>query len=177
MSNNVNEVIWKPVKGFEGLYEISDTGHVRGLNRRVNHKNGSITINARLLKPRVKKWGYLEVRLSKNANAFTKFIHILLAEAFIPNPENKKEVNHKNGKRLDNSLSNLEWVTHSENVKHAYDNGLIKLKVRPVIDTCSGDEYKSVKEAAKACNVKYNTLRNYLSGNIKNNKTCLQYAA
>lgn len=169
------KIIWKPVKGFEGLYELSETGIVRSLQRKV--QQGTRTIKPQQLKPRINNCGYLNVRLSKEGRKVIKYLHVLLAEAFIPNPDYKKEVNHKDGNKLNNDLDNLEWMTHAENVQHAYDKGLIILKTKPVIDTCTGKIFISVKVAAIVYNIKYGTLRNYLSGNIKNNKTSLQYAA
>jgi len=101
----------------------------------------------------------------------------LTAEAFVPNPENKPEVNHLDGDKLNCHFKNLEWSTHSENMLHAHRTGLIKKKTTPVIDICTGQTYVSIKEAAKAININYGTCRNYLNGNIKNNKTCLRNAS
>lgn len=103
---------WLPVKGYEGLYEVSDMGRVRSLKRATTH--GVVLI------PKQTKKGYLRVTLSKNNQKATKTVHRLVAIAFIDNPENKAEVNHKNGVRTDNRVSNLEWVTRSENELHAY---------------------------------------------------------
>lgn len=85
------------------------------------------------LKPYINSSGYLMVSLS---NRKKHCIHKLLAAHFIPNPENKKQVNHKDGNKLNNQLNNLEWATPSENMKHAYKSGLIKLPivwVKPIL--------------------------------------------
>lgn len=109
-------VEWRPVKDYEGLYEVSNTGEVRGLKR------GS------LLTPTLKRNGYLSVKLSKNSKYTHKYIHRLVAESFIDNPENKETVNHKDGNKKNNFVDNLEWSTYSENHKHAYENGLKERK-------------------------------------------------
>ncbi len=170
------EEIWKKIQGYEGYYEISNTDKVRSLERMVSCAKGYRKINRKLIKARINNCGYLDVRLSKDGITRTKFIHVLKAQAFIPNPaSDKKEVNHKNGNKLDNSLNNLEWVNHSENVQHAYDTKLINLKTKPIIDICSGKQFSSAKEAAHIYQIKYHTLRNYLNGGIAKNPTCLAY--
>jgi len=113
MSNFFTMENWLPVPGFEGLYEVSDLGNFRTLGGRVGNWN------RRLLKFKVMKDKYLYVRL--NRNGYQEFFnaHRLVAKVFIPNPENKKEVNHKNSDRQDNRVENLEWVTPLENMRHA----------------------------------------------------------
>lgn len=115
---NTMEEIWKDVKGYEGLYQVSNLGKVKSLP-----KVGSVKEN--ILKNFIKDQGYLAVTVSKNDKRKTYLNHRLLAISFIPNPENKLEVNHKNGIKDDNRVDNLEWCTHSENIKHAYDNNLL----------------------------------------------------
>jgi len=159
--------IWKPVIGFEGYYEISNTGKIKSIKREITVSTGKRTINEKILTTRINNWGYIDVRLSKGSVIKTKFIHILTAEAFIPNPLNKFEVNHKNGIKTDNSIQNLEWVTHSENMKHAYEMGLAKVNGRKVIDMYTGKEYSSIKTAAKSIKINYSTLRNMLYRNKK----------
>ena len=110
--------IWKPVKGFEN-YEVSNLGQVRNLNY---HREKKIKI----LKLRMNKGGYLLVGLCKNSKKHTKLVHRLVAEAFIPNIDNKPEVNHLDGDKTNNKVENLEWSTRSENMKHAHNTGLIK---------------------------------------------------
>lgn len=108
--------IWKKIEGFEN-YEVSNTGLVRSLN----YKNlGYINI----LKFRNHHKGYIKAPLTKNKKTKSFFIHRLVAIAFIPNPDNKLQVNHINGIKTDNRVENLEWCTNSENQSHAYKNNL-----------------------------------------------------
>ena len=108
------EEIWKPVKGFVGKYEVSQSGKVRSLPRIV--KNGQNTVRKvdsyHILKPGVKGNGYLQVTLGRGQN---RYVHRLVAEAFIDKPDELSEVDHINGNRADNQVSNLRWVTRSEN--------------------------------------------------------------
>lgn len=105
--------IWKPVVGYEGLYEVSNTGNVKSLGNKVWK-------NARILKPQVRgKSGYLFVRLSKDGQAKGINIHRLVAETFIPNPLNLPIVNHKDENRTNNHVDNLEWCTVSYNSKYS----------------------------------------------------------
>lgn len=169
--------VWKPIGGYENYYEVSESGTVRSIERKVHWLNRSRTIKSRIIQSRVNNRGYEELRLSKNGIAKSKFPHILTAMAFVPNPDNKPEVNHLDGNKLNNHYTNFSWVTHSENIQHAYDTGLIKVKSKSVINECTGALYSSIKEAAKAINISYGTCRNYLNGNIKTNKTCLKLAS
>jgi hypothetical protein len=166
----MKEKEWYPIAGYEGLYEINKHGILRSLHKRNYHKE---------LSARIDRAGYLTVRLNVKGKCITQYVHRLLGLTFIPNKENKSLINHINGNKLDNRLSNLEWVDHSENVTHAYKNGLIKvssLSVRKVIDSCTGKVFASIKEAASYFSLNYSTCRHMLSGTNKNT-TCLQYAA
>ena len=102
--------IWKNIKGYEGLYMVSNLGNV--------------IRNGKILKSRLSKDGYCRVLLCKNSIAKDYYTHRLVAAAFIPNIENKPTVNHKNGIVSDNKVSNLEWNTHSEQNYHLYKMGL-----------------------------------------------------
>lgn len=122
------EEIWKEIPGYEGLYQISSLGKIKSLNRIiVNCKGVKKRIPEKLLAICKHKQGHHVVRLWKN-NATKLFnLYRLLAIVFIPNPENKKEVNHINGDRISwPVLENLEWATPSENMKHAFKTGLSK---------------------------------------------------
>lgn len=108
---------WKPIQGFEDKYEVSDKGNVRSLN----YRN---TGETRILTPISLKKGYLMVGLCRNSKMKWEKVHRLVATAFIPNPEQKPQVNHINGNKADNNVDNLEWATESENQIHAYKTGL-----------------------------------------------------
>lgn len=104
---------WKPVEGYEGLYEISDHGRVKSVRYPKQHvMTVCLTQN-----------GYGKVTLS-NKGKKSCSIHRTVAQMFIPNPYNNPEVNHIDGNKLNNQVSNLEWATSSENQKHAFDTGL-----------------------------------------------------
>lgn len=108
--------VWKDITGYEGLYQISNLGRVKSF---WNTKE-KILMNLK------DNFGYLKVCLCKDGKKKQFKVHKLVAEAYIPNIENKKEVNHINGNKADNRAENLEWCTRSENMKHAYKNGLQK---------------------------------------------------
>lgn len=114
------EEIWKDVKGYEGLYQVSNLGRVRSLGH--YGANGTVAYfqHGKILKSRPDKDGYNLVCLYKEKKGKNKRVHRLVAQAFIPNPMNKPTINHKNGIRNDNRVQNLEWATMSENQLHAF---------------------------------------------------------
>lgn len=125
--NFMEQEIWKDIIGHEGLYQISNLARIKSLSRIIVNKNGfNKIIKERILSPVTMNIGYVAISLWRG-NKDTKYtLHRLMAIHFIPNSENKKEVNHINGNRGDNNLLNLEWVTPSENMKHAMRTGKCK---------------------------------------------------
>lgn len=168
-----NLEIWKPILCFDNNYEISSFGRVR----KEDH----------IRKTEVGKTGYERLTLFKGRKVFKKYsVHRLVAMHFIPNPENKPQVNHKNGIKTDNRLENLEWVSKSENMIHAIKKGLHKPKIsenctkacvevnsKKVIDIVTKKVYNSITEASKEIGMCNKSLGYYLSS--KTNKTNLRF--
>jgi hypothetical protein len=116
---------WKPVIGFEAHYEVSSAGRVRSIDRIINHSYwGKVKKKGKIRKLQPTKRGYLSVMLRVNKKFQGFPVHRLVALTFIPNLQNKPQVNHKNGIKTDNRVENLEWVTNQENVIHSYAHGL-----------------------------------------------------
>jgi hypothetical protein len=176
--------IWTSVKGYEGIYEISSYGRLRSLDRIVRHySGGDKKIKGKLYKGGLTR-GYIAYGLSKNGKMETGYAARLVAINFIPNPENKKEVNHINGIKTDNRIENLEWVTGKENMQHAYKNGLwvipkgehLKKFRKAALEKCSkivldvntGVFYNSVKELCDLYGYNQCTIGRRLNGTRKN---------
>jgi hypothetical protein len=140
------------------------------------------------MKQRTNKLGYKQINLTVAKNKLKTFlVHRLVAITYIDNPENKAEVNHINGIKTDNRIENLEWVTHSENQKHAYATGLqvstdkqkaaisiigaitaIKYKSRAVINISTGNKYYSTHEASRQTGISQTTISKHARGIVKN---------
>ncbi len=177
--------IWKPVKGFEGFYEVSNLGNVKSLPRNGTIKKDKILIGG------IDNGGYRIFNLSKNGSNSTKTAHRLVAITFIPNPENKEQVNHINGIKTDNRVENLEWNTMDENMQHAYKTGLNKSNFTDIRlfgkdnpnsknVIClkeNGDivEYTSITEASKSEGVSITSIANNLKGLSKYCGTKLKF--
>lgn len=108
--------IWKDIKGYEGKYQISNLGNIKSINYNKTKKE-------KLLKPNISKRGYKYINLCKSGRQQKKYIHRLVAEAFISNPNNYPVINHKDNNPLNNNVKNLEWCTQSYNVRYAYKCG------------------------------------------------------
>jgi hypothetical protein len=133
------EEIWKDVVGYEGYYQVSNFGRIKSVDRIKHYSNRKASfLKGRVMSSSKNACGYERLDIRKDNVKKQFLLHRLIAEAFIPNTDNKPEVNHINGIKDDNRVCNLEWVTHDENMKHAYnmgvgtarrgsDNGLSKL--------------------------------------------------
>lgn len=122
--------IWKDIPNYQGFYQISNFGNVKSLcfgARNIKKSN-----KQKLLKSSPSNCGYYKVELYKDGKSKMFYVHRLVANAFIPNPDNKPQVNHIDGNKANNSVSNLEWCTHSENQRHAISMGLRKSS--PMLD-------------------------------------------
>ena len=152
---------WRPLVGYEGLYEISSLGRIRGLERKCDAlfygNPGKRYVPPKLLSQTYDKDGYLHIRLSKNGKRETYSVHRLVAKTFLQNPDNKPQVNHINGHKDDNRIENLEWCTASENVLHGYRTGLYKTvhNAKPVAKLSDDGDIISVYESARKAEMEY----------------------
>jgi hypothetical protein len=154
------------------------TAIIKGTNHEIHIDGTLINLNT----GRVKKWskdtnGYIRCTIWVNGKSSTISQHRILAEYFIDNPEQKEQVNHKNGIKYDNRIDNLEWVTQSENTLHSFANGLQKPSkphMKKLVDEVTGIMYESLSEASRYLNVNRGNLSSMLSGK-KKNKTNLKY--
>jgi len=122
--STINGEVWKDVINYEEHYQISSLLRLKSLYREVTTKQGKILrYQERIMKPALNSSNYLSVVLSKNGKPKSFLMHRLVAIAFIPQVEGKLFVNHIDGNTLNNSIENLEWCTHSENVQHGYNIG------------------------------------------------------
>lgn len=173
--------IWLDVKGFERLYSVSNTGRIYSKKKGV------------FLKTPLNKSGYQKVSLYSNGKYKYTTVHRVVANAFIPNLENKETVNHKDGKKTNNYASNLEWATSGENTRHAHENGLIdytvesrkksfkklnelqKKKVRITsLETGESKVFDSMKEAATSIGRKPKYFSDILKRGSKKYKVVLE---
>lgn len=115
---------WKDVKDYENIYKVSNLGRIKSLDRYVKRKDGVIYFKkGTILELIINEDGYAQCKLCKQGKCTTVKVHRVVANAFVPNPNNLPEVNHKDFNRSNNSASNLEWSNHDENVKYSAKNG------------------------------------------------------
>ena len=143
---------WKPANGYEGLYEVSDAGQVRSVDRYIKtdirHVESRL-IKGKVLKQSIKRNGYKTVDLCKNGKVTTTLVHRLVAETFIPNPDGLRFVNHKDSNRTNNAVSNLEWVTSSENRMHGIAYGNVTFPAKPIMCIENGMTFDRPQHAAE----------------------------
>ena len=167
----MNEV-WKDIQGYEGKYQVSNLGRVKSLSRKVFNGAGYYVINEKILKPRKTHTGYLRVHLCRD----DRYIHRLVAEAFIPNSNNYSEVNHKDENKQNNRVDNLEWCTREYNLvygsrkdykKHFCKEYNIKMKGKKVICLNTNEEFLSIREAARTYKIHNTTISRACRGIYK----------
>lgn len=163
--------IWKDIKGFEGYYQVSNFGNVKSLYRIVKRGTNYKSVNERILRPYF-HGGYPEVVLTISGNKRTFPIHRLVAEAFIPNPNNLPIINHKDENPSNNCVDNLEWCTYSYNL--SYNNIRVKSAIskRKAIRQYTKDgifikEWSHAREAAEALNLNKRAIYECCKGRCK----------
>lgn len=166
---------WTPIKGYEGIYEISRFGIIRSVARKIKIGDNifkEVPTKEISIFPNKKRRNYCYVHLYKDNKEECKLVHRLVAETFIPNPDNKPEVNHIDGNKFNNQVSNLEWVTSKENKRHAWDNKLCTADHKKVKIRCIQNNiiYNSVIECSKALNMDVRGIFRQLKGEINNVK-------
>lgn len=155
--------MWKPVKNYEGLYEVSDRGEIRSLPR-----NGTVK-SPRIIVQHLHKSGYMYCCLNKNDKQKNSQVHRVVAEAFIPNPDNKPQVNHINGDKKDNRSENLEWATSSENMIHSFralGHKASKHGMKPIVCIETGDVYESRRDAERQLGMSHGCILHALKGKV-----------
>lgn len=169
----MEQVIWKPVKGFEDRYLVSNDGVVKSLDTYVNCRGGKKRLYKGRIKPTYRNnRGYVVVNLCRDNKTAYSLVHRLVAEAFVPNTYNKPQVNHIDGDPTNNCAENLEWVTDNENKAHSsVDVGGTQRPKKPVVVTEKSTgavlNFDGLKEAERALNLDHGTAMRVLKGKHK----------
>lgn len=160
---------WRSIQGFEGYYEVSDEGRVRSVDRDLLCADG-VTYHRKghAMKLSLGASGYLVVNLRKYGQSNVKPVHKLVALAFIPNPNNYPVVNHIDGDKTNNNVSNLEWTTYSGNNTHALRNGLRSPRGNTIAQLRDDGSvvgiYRSTCEAARKTGISIGSISHCLNG-------------
>lgn len=167
--------LWEDVENLKGHLKVSNLGRVKRVDHRYNRPEHLITFVP-------DHDGYCTFGVSINGNGYSYKLHRLVAQTFIPNPDNKPQVNHKNGIKQDNRVENLEWCTAKENMQHAVKIGLHKndstymkrknAELRSTSLQCveTGEIFESIKEASQHFNVSRGVISDIARGTTKNSK-------
>ena len=185
----MQEEIWKDVVGYEGLYEVSNLGRIRSLDRVVAHYTAGTAIRKGKMRSLSFDGNYLSVSFSRDGKTVTRRVHRVVAEAFIPNPNNYSDVDHIDCNKLNNHIDNLRWCTSADNTRYARENGLIHQRPyaersewsrersaaarRRAVIRNDGKWYKSTTDAAKDLGVSRGAVSHVLCGL---NETCQGYS-
>ena len=170
----MEEEVYKSVPNYEGYYEISNYGQVRGVERIISTPHQQRKLKSMVLKQRINRYGYLIIDLSKSSVSKTFEVHRLIALTFLPQQEGRNCVNHMDADKLNNNVENLEWVTPRENNLHAIKHGLVS-SCKRVINICTGIAYNSISEAAIETEIPYSKLKRIFCRGQEND-TCLRLA-
>jgi hypothetical protein len=151
-------MIWEPIKGYEGLYEVSEHGVIRSCARyiktNIRHVDTRL-IEGRFLKQNTKRNGYKTVDLCKEGKVKTALVHRIVATAFCPNPHGYRFVNHIDSNRANNDSSNLEWVSSSENRMHGIEHGNVTFEAKPIMCIENGIVFERPQRAAEWIKANY----------------------
>lgn len=152
------EETWKEISAYKG-YEASNMGNIRSMNRKIFQWYRYVELKSKPIKQTIGVSGYMECGICIEGKKKTMRVHRAVAIAFIPNPENKPQVNHKDGDKKNNLLSNLEWATRSENTQHAVTAGLWNGNGKLVLDLSNGIYYNSLKKATESKSLNYIAIK------------------
>lgn len=151
--------IFKDIKDFKGLYQVSNMGRIKSLKLK----------KEKILKPNILKTGYCIVHLCKDKKRYAKTVHRLVAEHFLKNKNNYDQVNHKDGNKKNNVVENLEWCNESINILHSYRN--LTRKIHPftkkVLCLETNEIFNSISEASKNKKIKSSCISHVINGRAK----------
>lgn len=148
---------WRQIPGYESYLEVNEFGEVRSVERYVNHRNGSLKlVRSKILTPYPDPKGYLKIRTSVNKEKTCIKVHRAVAEAFIPNPDNKPQIDHIDGDKTNNCVENLRWVTNRENYDYSAQNGLRTKSFEALKDSQKNPEVraKASRKTVERCSKK-----------------------
>lgn len=170
--NKVNNEVWKTYPEFDWI-QVSTMGRVRTLDRVVTRGNGKLFIKGKILKQRRDNNGYMDVAFNVNGKVVNRYVHRLVAQTFIPNPDNLPQVNHKDCNRTNNHLNNLEWCTNQYNIdyREKYGTPVKEAQGYPVytinIETQEVSKFHSQSEASRALGVFHSNINKVVKGQRK----------